>query len=305
MDIRQLKYFMTIAEKGNYARAAEVLHLTQSALTQSMTRLEDELEVRLFERGRFGAVLTDVGAALLHRARLITAEMQLAELEISQIRGATRGSVTVGLGKALASGPFAKALVQFAVRRPEVSLTINEGWSPDLFRGLISGEYDFVVSAPQPGITIDPELHLEVISHQVEMPIISVNHPLASKTDLQLADLSDVMWGIPPKGNGRIRRLREIFESLGLHPPIRFLRTDSDTLALAMISAGLLVGLANLDSVERKVRAKQLIVLPFEELMIDRRIVIATRKRSRLTSLAEAVVSELRAAVPAEMAAAQ
>lgn len=306
MDIRQLKYFLMIAEQGNYARAAEVLGVTQSALTQSMMRLEEELEVRLFERGRFGAELTDVGEALLHRAKLIIAEMRSAESEIKDMRGATRGSVTVGIGKSLASSYIARILVEFASQRPDVSLTINEGWSLNLFRDLAAGEFDFVVSGPQPGVKIDPDLHLEPISHQVEMPVISVRHPLAKKPNPQISDLSDLMWGLPPKGNRRIRRLREIFQSLGLQPPVHFLRTDSDTLALAMIKEGLIVGLANLDTLEREIREKSVIVLPFEELKIDRQIVIVKRRRSRLTPVAEVLYQQIKEGLaPAAMVAAQ
>ena len=306
MDIRQLKYFLMIAEHRNYARAADELGLTQSALTQSMMRLEEELESRLFERGRFGAELTDVGDALLHRARLIIAEVRRAESEVKDMRGATRGSITVGISKSLASSYIARILVEYAKQRPDVSLTVNEGWSPNLFRDLARGEFDFVVSAPQPGVKIDPDLHLEPIAHQVEMPVISIRHPLAKKATPQISDLSDLMWGLPPKGNQRIRRLREIFQALGLQPPIHFLRTDSDTMALAMIKEGLIVGLANVDTLEREIRERSIIVLPFEELKIDRQIVIVKRRRSRLTPVAEVLFEQIKAGhAPPMLAAAQ
>jgi DNA-binding transcriptional LysR family regulator len=163
-----------------------------------------------------------------------------------------------------------------------------------------------VVSAPQPGLKIDPDLILEPIAHQVEMPVISARHPLAKKPNPQISDLSDLMWGLPPKGNRRIRRLREIFQALGLQPPIHFLRTDSDTMAVAMIKEGLIVGLANVDTLEREIREKSVIVLPFDELKIDRQIVIVKRRRSRLTPVAEALFEQVKVGrAPPMLAAAQ
>ena len=294
MDVRQLKHFLAVVENANYARAANSINMSQSALTQSILRLEQDLGIRLFERGRFGATVTAAGEMLTERARLVLAEIHRAEAELGELKDAARGSVTVGLGRSLTAGLVANAIAVFAAARREVALTVSEGWSPDLYQRLLRGEFDFVVSSPQPGLTIDPELSAEVLFSQAEKLIIGRRHPLSGKEDLSLADLSSVLWAIPPRAVNRVDHLRLVFSAAGIAPPKHFIRSDSDTFGQALIREGYAVGLANIHMLTREIAEGEVTVAPLADLNIERDVILAVRRRSRPPPIAAALITVVR-----------
>jgi DNA-binding transcriptional LysR family regulator len=297
MDVRQLRHFLAIVESGSYARAANNLNMSQSALTQSILKLEESVDVRLFQRGRSGATITEAGTILGRRARLIMAELQLAEAELRDIKDAKRGSINIGLGRSLTSGPIANVLATFAIKQKHILLTVNEGWSPDLFQRLMKGDFDLVLSSPQPNIPIDPEINIEPLFSQWERPVISRHHKLASRKEVTLADIGDGLWALPPRGNMRVQHLHNVFNAAGLSPPTHFIRSDSDTFGQWLIRRGLAVGLANVHILEAEIALGDIIVLPLPELAIERQVCLATRRRSRLKAIATQLAEDVRRAV--------
>jgi len=101
----QVRQFVAVAEHRNFGRAAEALGLSQQAVSKNVALLEGRLRARLLERGRFGAIPTVYGEALLRRAKSAEAELRLGLAEIEALRGASVGSVRVGVERvALARG---------------------------------------------------------------------------------------------------------------------------------------------------------------------------------------------------------
>src|SRR5690606_4563196 len=120
MDLKQLKYLIALVEHGNYARAADALGITQSALTQSISRLESSVNARLIERGRFGAHPTSAGKLLLSRARIISSEASLAIAELQQSEGSVRPQVNIGCSKTLVYDLLPKAIGNVIKMHPEI-----------------------------------------------------------------------------------------------------------------------------------------------------------------------------------------
>ncbi len=296
MEIKQLKHMLAVAEQGNYARAALVLGITQSALSQSIARLETSVSTRLFERGRFGAVLTEAGEQLRLRAHSIVAEERLATLELAATGGAAHGTLTIGVGKDAATALAPRVVARFLARRPEVTVTVHEGWSPDLHRRLLLGELDFVVSGPSAALTLHPELEQERLYLQREHITFALSHPLGPVTHPTLAELASHRWVVPPHGSGRVRTLRRQFEELGHSPPDRFVRTDSIAFLNALLISGAAVAITSLDLVPLEYRATVRVIEMFE-FQQERCMSITTRARSRPQPLAAALMEEFRAAV--------
>ncbi len=103
MNLRQLAHLTALAEEGSFSRAAERLHLTQSALSRSLQTLEDELGARLIDRAGKRSTLTPLGEAVLVRARRITLEAAEIQRSAELLRQGEAGTIRVGLG----SGPGA------------------------------------------------------------------------------------------------------------------------------------------------------------------------------------------------------
>src|SRR3954451_22834948 len=97
VDMKQLNALLTVADTGSVTRAAQLLHLVQSAVTRQIQSLEDQLGVALFERTRTGMLLTDAGSRLVRSARNALPELERAEADVRQDAGVVRGIVAVGL----------------------------------------------------------------------------------------------------------------------------------------------------------------------------------------------------------------
>jgi len=96
MEIRQLKYFVAVAEELHFRRAAEILHVAQPALSRQIHNLEREVDAKLFERSKHKVELTDVGQSLLARARIILMESRKAIADAQAIKGGEAGTLIVG-----------------------------------------------------------------------------------------------------------------------------------------------------------------------------------------------------------------
>src|SRR4051794_40094550 len=96
MELRQLRYVEAVARHRHFTRAAEELHVAQSALSHQVRRLEAELGVELFERTSRRVVATEAGEAVAARARRILAEVDGAREEVDELQGVTRGHVSIG-----------------------------------------------------------------------------------------------------------------------------------------------------------------------------------------------------------------
>lgn len=293
MEIRQAAHLIAIADHGSYARAAEDLGITQSALTQSIARFEHDLDVKLFDRGRFGATPTEAGRLLLTRARAIVAEERLAHAELDAFKGAKHGDLRVGVGKSVVQHLMPEALVAFARKHPRIVVTAFEGWSTELYTRLLRGDLDFVVSAAVPSAVVDPELAQERLFVQHEVVVVGRAHPLAQVPAPGLSDLVGQHWVVPPAGTRRVEHLQAIFQAAGAEAPTRFTRTDSVTMLFEMVRLGAAVGWATVELMDEGY-GPELVVLDIPELASERHATITTRRRTRPSPLAVSLMDEIR-----------
>jgi len=129
MDLRQLKYFVQIAESGNFSRAAEVLHIAQPSLSQQVKNLEDELGVALLTRHARGVTPTDLGQQLYDHARRILQEVDRAQETIRSQAVNPNGRVSVGLPTSACRGLAMPLTVAMAERQPNITLHLVEAMS--------------------------------------------------------------------------------------------------------------------------------------------------------------------------------
>lgn len=145
MELRQLRYFLGVAEAGSLLAAAQRLHIAQPALGQQITQLEEDLQAKLFERSRRGMQLTEAGKVFLEHARLILADTERARLAVQDMAGIARGAVTLGLPTTvalIASIPLLQACRQ---QLPQVQLNIVEAYSGHVREWLQTGRLDVAV----------------------------------------------------------------------------------------------------------------------------------------------------------------
>jgi LysR family nitrogen assimilation transcriptional regulator len=145
MDLKQLEYFVRVAELGSFTRASISLNIAQPALSRQVRLLEVELRQNLLTRNGRGAVPTEAGKLLLEHGRGILHQVALTIEELGAARGALAGKVSIGLPPSLSkliTVPLAKA---FRDQLPKAQLTLTEGFSLLMHEGLRVGNLDMAV----------------------------------------------------------------------------------------------------------------------------------------------------------------
>jgi LysR family transcriptional regulator, regulator of abg operon len=231
MKLNQLRDIAAIAEHGSLRAAARHLGLAQPALTRSVHELEHELGAPLFERRARGMTLTPVGEAFVRRARAILRDVLRAREEAEQLRGATGGSVVVGLSLAAHMAMLPRALTRFRARYPDVRLHLIEGVYPTLEGGLRDGSVDFYIG-PQPENGPAKDFIVEKLFDNTRVIMARAGHPLAGATTLEA--LADAEWVTTSITHRATDELNMLFVRRGLPPPRLAIKTQS---ALSLIMA--------------------------------------------------------------------
>jgi DNA-binding transcriptional LysR family regulator len=144
-----MRYFMAVADRLHFGRAAESLHISQPPLSRAIRTLEQRLGVALFARSRRRVELTAEGARFLEEARRITAQLERSVLELRGIALGEQGRLRIGFVSLADYGVLPGLLKGFKTVRPGVRLSLREMLSPDQATALGAGELDFGLLLPR------------------------------------------------------------------------------------------------------------------------------------------------------------
>ncbi|WP_298924658.1 LysR substrate-binding domain-containing protein [uncultured Ramlibacter sp.] len=161
MDLKQLAYFVRVAELGSFTRAAIALDVAQPALSRQVRLLEVELRQNLLTRNGRGATPTEAGKLLLEHGRGILHQVERAREELGRVRGALAGRVAIGLPPSVAKVLTVPLVREFRKRMPEATLSISEGLSVGMHEALANGRLDIALlynAGPSPELELTPLL---------------------------------------------------------------------------------------------------------------------------------------------------
>ena len=145
MDLRQLEYFVRIAELGSFTRAASMLGVAQPALSRQVRLLEVELRQSLLLRNGRGVTTTEAGKVLLEHGRGILHQVERAREDLGRVGGTLAGRVAVGLPPTVARMMAVELTREFRRRLPQAALSISEGLSVSMQERLIAGRLDIAL----------------------------------------------------------------------------------------------------------------------------------------------------------------
>lgn len=190
MEIRVLRYFLTVAREGNITKAADVLHVTQPTLSRQLKDLEQELGKKLFIRSSHSVILTDEGMLLRNRAEEIVNMVDKLEAEFSSMEETIGGDVYIGGGETEAMKHIAQVAKDVQLRYPNIRYHLYSGNEEDITERLDKGLLDF-------GILIQPANiskynYLNMPAKDVWGVVMTKDSPLAVKESIQAADLLEV-----------------------------------------------------------------------------------------------------------------
>jgi DNA-binding transcriptional LysR family regulator len=202
MELRHIRYFLAIADEGNFTRAAERLGIGQPPLSQQIKALEDEIGVRLFRRVPHGAELTEAGRAFLRKVAPIPGEVSEGVRMAKRAAEGQTGLLRLGFTGSAALNPIVPACIRdFRRRYPEVELAIEEDNSVALSAAILGDRIDVAILRPAAN---DPaELSVELLHEEPLAAALPQNHPLAqSNADFDLGELKNDALILSPREVG-------------------------------------------------------------------------------------------------------
>lgn len=192
LELRDLRYFLAVAEELNFTRAAERLHLAQQALSAAVRRLEGDLGVQLFTRSTRHVALTAAGEALMDAARhVLESAADAVDTATRAGRGRT-GRLIIGFSTAAGSVPMVRGLIRrFAHSAPGIDIRLAEHDFSDPMAGLLSGGSQIAfVFGPLP----DDRLESVTVLEEPRLAAVASDHPLTQREELVAADLTGLPW---------------------------------------------------------------------------------------------------------------
>lgn len=187
MELRQLRYFVAVADAGSFSGAAAALGVIQPTVSQQIHKLEDRLHTNLFERHPRGVQLTYPGRHLLRSARRIVQEVDRALSYAARAARAEAGMLPLGFYTSLSSGPLRDGLAAFHAALPDVVLELLEGSPPDLLTALRERRIDLAFTVLE---VASPEFETQHLWDEPLVAALPEAHPLAGQETVSWSDLS-------------------------------------------------------------------------------------------------------------------
>lgn len=235
MDIKQLSYFVRVAEMGSFTRASIVLDIAQPALSRQVRLLEVEIRQNLLIRNGRGITLTEAGKVLLEHSRGVLHQMERLREELSRVRGSLAGRVAVGLpptlGRILAV-PLTRA---FNELMPDATLAIVDGLSKTMQESVLTGELDIAMvynALPAPGIELRALVHDELLLVQGSRSVPEADAPI------ELADVARHPLIIPGRPNALRMHVETALLGIGAQPCIA-MEVNSVSTILDLVAEGI------------------------------------------------------------------
>ncbi|WP_085592745.1 LysR family transcriptional regulator [Pseudomonas sp. B14(2017)] len=247
-DLRQLRYFVAVAECENVGRAAEQLHISQSPLSRQIAQLEDNLGLALFERRNQRLYLTRDGRTFLAEARGLLKHAERLESLGKRLGRGEEGGLCIGyVNHAIHAGVLPGAVRAIRGERPNIHIALYNMTPNEQFEGLRQRSLDIALVCEPPQKN-DPDLRGQPVLDDPLLLAIPAAHPLASKAELTPADLHEQDWiitgGQPDQGHKRDDFIARCGDA-GFTPRLS-LEANDPLSVLGLVSAGL--GLAMVQS---------------------------------------------------------
>ena len=236
LRLKDLHTLQTVAEVGSMAKAAELLALSQPAISKAIADMEHTLGAPLLDRTSRGVELTDCGQTLVERARVIFDEIRLGVKEIEHRTDPAQGEVRIGTTDP-ASGIVSEIISQLARTHPRITYRVSVSDSDTLERELRERTLDVLLTG---WITtrVADDLAAEVLYSAPLALMADKNHRLFARKKVKLADLMEERWTLSPQESFLGRMVVDAFRRRGLQLPPAIVTTTSTHLRLNLLANG-------------------------------------------------------------------
>jgi LysR family nitrogen assimilation transcriptional regulator len=287
MDLKQLEYFVRVAELGSFTRAATALNVAQPALSRQVRLLEVELRQNLLVRNGRGATPTEAGQVLLEHGRGILHQVERAREELGRVRAGLTGQVSLGMPPSVARVLTVPLTRAFRQALPEARLSISEGLSTAMQEGLQHGRLDIVMlynANRASGIEVTPLVREELLLVQARPPGLQEDPPPAA---IALRDVAALPLVIPSRPNAIRMHVESTMAQIGCQPLIA-LEIDGVPAILDLVADGAGSAILSRNAVARSIKpsAFRVRAISAPALNIELSTAVSSLRPSTLTQLA-------------------
>ncbi|WP_174732253.1 LysR family transcriptional regulator [Mesobacillus harenae] len=240
MELRQLRYFIEVAEREHVTEAAEHLHVAQSAVSLQISKLEAELGVVLFERVGRNVKLTAIGEVFLYHIKKAMKNLEYAKEKIDEYLDPEKGTIKIGYPTSLASYLLPTVVSAFKTKQPKVAFHLRQGSYTSLIDSVKNGDIDLAFIGPVPAK--DPELNTHILFTESISALLPSTHPLASRKSVSLGELREDDFVLFPRGYVLREMAIDACKQSGFSPKITSEGEDMDAIK-GLVSAGIGVSL--------------------------------------------------------------
>jgi LysR family nitrogen assimilation transcriptional regulator len=289
MDLKQLEYFVRVAELGSFTRASIELDIAQPALSRQVRLLEVELRQNLLIRNGRGVSTTDAGKLLLEHARGVLHQVERAREELTHARGALTGRVRLGLPPSLTRALTVPLTRSFRARLPEARLSISEGLSASMQESLINGRLDIALlynAAPSPDIDTIPLLEEDLF-------LVQARHMASESGPIRLRELAGVPLVIPSRSNAMRVLIEAELAAQGCRPQIA-LEIDSIPAILDLVADGAGAAVLSRNAVSSLGKPGAFVTRPIVEPSLRSKLSLAVSSRRPTTPTQQAIIELVR-----------
>jgi len=299
MDLKQIEYFVRVAELGGFTRAAAALGVAQPALSRQVRLLEVELRQTLLSRDGRGAVPTEAGRLLLAHGRGILHQVERAREELGRLRGALAGRVAVGLPSSLARMLTVPLTRAFSRQMPEATISISEGLSAAMLESLVNGRLDIALLY---NARLSPDIEITPLQVEELFLVQSCAHNDNAAGAIRLQELADLPLVIPSRPNAIRIRVESEMAARGCSPRIA-LEIDGVSAILDLVADGIGNAVLSRNAVESSAHPALFRLRPIHDPPLRAQIALAVSAQRPATLTQQAtqtlIIDTLAAVLPA------
>jgi LysR family transcriptional activator of glutamate synthase operon len=277
MELLQLQYFITVARLEHMTEAAQCLHVTQSSLSKTIQRLEEDLGVPLFDRIGRKLRLNEFGSRFLQRAERALFELEQGKQELSDLSSPEHGALELAV---TAASTLPNILRAFRKKRPHLQFHVQMLSTQEMVTLLHRGEVDFCLSSPP---VQGDDIECQIVCMDPILLAVPLGHPLAGRTSVSLSELKDESFVGVKKGYGTRDLVDSICISVGFEPKYVYEGNEPARLS-SLVEAE--IGIAFLPSSARNSR-EQITYLHIEDHELVREIALLWHKSRYISRAAQ------------------
>lgn len=213
MTLEQLRIFLAVADRLHVTRAADALNLTQSAVSASISALENRHDIKLFDRVGRRIILTEAGDALVPEARRLLARAEAVEMVLEDFAQNTRGRLRLYASQTVANYWLPQRMVTLHRQHPGIELDLRVGNTAQVAQSVEDGDADLGLIE---GEVSQGELHRQVVARDSLVLVMARSHPWSARREIPVTDYATQSWVLRESGSGTRSEFEKVLIKAGL-----------------------------------------------------------------------------------------